>query len=112
MARWITVRSAFDYRWPGRNAVTEFNTPGEFMVKDEVADFAIAKGFATEGKAEGSTTRSVKGKTRRRRAAKVAEKGAATVEASNAGPVPPVADADAADADRAADRSPVDQPAG
>lgn len=63
MARRITVHTVpFDYRWPDRSALTAFTEPGEYFVKDEVADFATAKGYATEGRAKGSTTRSVKGK--------------------------------------------------
>lgn len=72
MPRWITVTKApFDYRWPDRSAITAFTANGEFLVKDEVADFAVKRGYATEGKANGSKTRSTKGKTRRRARAKV-----------------------------------------
>jgi hypothetical protein len=37
-------------------AVTHFSEAdlGEHLVKDEVADFAVAKGYATEGKVDGS----------------------------------------------------------
>lgn len=73
MARWITIIPAavpFDYRWPDRTALTAFTAPGEYLVKDEVADYAVGRGFATEGKAKGSTTRSTKGGTRRRRSSK------------------------------------------
>jgi hypothetical protein len=72
MPRWITITKApFDYRWPTVTAMTHFSMNGEFFVKDEVADFAISKGYATEGKASGSTTKSVKGKaTKPRKSAK------------------------------------------
>jgi hypothetical protein len=63
MARWITVTKApFDYVWPGRSAITAFAEKdlGEHFVKDEIADFAVKGGFAKEGKAAGSTARSVK----------------------------------------------------
>lgn len=76
MARWITIKAdavPFDYRWPDRSALTAFAIPGEQMVKDEVADWAVKKGFASEGKAEGSIARSTKGGgARRRKGAKVA----------------------------------------
>ncbi len=62
MPRWITITKVpFDYRWPDRSAITAFTLPGEHHVKDEVADFAVARGYATEGRAEDSTTRSSKG---------------------------------------------------
>ncbi len=81
MARWITVKPAavpFDYRWPDASAITAFTKPGEEYVKDEIADYAVGKGFATEGKAKGSTTRSRKGKaTRAAKPAIVAPDGAA-----------------------------------
>ena len=71
MARWITIKESavpFDYKWPTATAITAFTAGGEHFVKDEVADFAIGKGYATEGKAKGSTTKSTKGKTTRRKA--------------------------------------------
>jgi hypothetical protein len=62
MARWITVRKPFDYQWPGRGAITAFSEQhlGEHFVKDEIADFAIEKGYATEGKVD-EAARSPKG---------------------------------------------------
>jgi hypothetical protein len=109
--RWITVRKPFDYHWPGRAAVTAYREAdlGEHMVKAEVADFAVENGYATEGKLDGSEARSRKGtgakrtsSRRRKPAAKAADTGRAEV----------VGDADAADADRTADRPPVDHDAG
>jgi hypothetical protein len=65
MPRWITVRTPFNYHGPDRSAVTHFKDPGDQFVKDEVADFAVAKGYATEGKVDGSS-RSRKGTGKRR----------------------------------------------
>lgn len=52
-SRWITVREKFDYRWPS-GAVTHFSVRefGEHRVKNELADFAVQKGYASEGKLE------------------------------------------------------------
>lgn len=66
MARWITIKKGavpFDYRWPDATAYTAFTTAGEEFVKDEVADWAVEQGYATEGKARASAKRSVKGKS-------------------------------------------------
>jgi hypothetical protein len=65
MPRWITITSApFDFVWPGRASITHFSTKEiglEVYAKDELADFAVAGGFAKEGKAsEDSTTKSTK----------------------------------------------------
>jgi hypothetical protein len=107
-SRWITVREPFNYYWPSR-AVTHFSADdlGEHRVKNEVADFAIAQGKATEGKVDGSEAtppparkRKVKRVTKR----KAAGKTAGSAKASDSGPVAPVGDESAADADRAADR--------
>jgi hypothetical protein len=97
MARWITVRKPFDYHWPGRSAVTTFREEhlGDHFVKDEVADFAVSGGYATEGKAD-ETSRSSKGK--RAKNAKTADDR----------PDDAVAQPDMADADRSAGRQPVD----
>lgn len=107
MPRWITVRSPFDYRWPGRPAITAFTDLGDHLVKDEVADFAVAKGYATEGKTDGSA-RSRKGGAKRVRRRK--EPPAATT--ADTGPGASVGDADAVDADRAVDRPALDSDAG
>jgi hypothetical protein len=83
MPRWITVRQAFDYHWPDRSALTAFSEAdcGDHFVKDELADFAVEKGYATEGKVNASA-RSTKGtgkrRTNRRKgapAAKAADRG-------------------------------------
>lgn len=110
--RWITVRRAFDYHWPGRSAVTAFREPGEYMVKAEVANFAVRNGHATEGKADGSEARSRKGKTARPKNAKVAAEELPPAKAADAGTVAPVDHESAADADRAADRPAVDRDPG
>lgn len=110
MARWINVAKPFDYHWPDRSAITAFTERelGDHFVKDEIADFAVAKGYASEGKAD-AKSRSSKGGPRRVRsrrkelpAAKAPDTGAATA----------VGDADAADADRPVDRAAVDHDAG
>jgi hypothetical protein len=112
MARWITVRAPFNFTWPSR-AVTHFADAdlGEHMVKDELADFAVKKGYATEGKLDGSA-RSRKGngkKAARRRAAK---KEPSPAKTADTGAEPGVADASVAAADRAAGGSAVDPDAG
>jgi hypothetical protein len=113
MARWITVHAAFDYPWPGRSAITAFSDPGEYMVKDEVADFAVAGGHATEGKAEGSATRSRKGKTTGpRKSAKAAAKGSTTAETADNRPDDTVAEPDMVVPDQPVGGDGVDQDAG
>jgi hypothetical protein len=112
MARWITVRRRFDYHWPGRSALTAFRDPGEYMVKDEVADFAVANGHATEGKLAGSKARSRKGKTETHNRGKAAAKGSAAAETADNRPGDRVAEPDLAVPDRPDDRASVDQPSG
>lgn len=109
--RWITVTGKFDYRWPGRSAITHYRADaGEQLVKGEVADYAVAKGYATEGKADGSEARSTKGKkrTRRRKAAKPEADATATDTAADDG----LAGSGVAADDSAEVRDPVDQAAG
>lgn len=52
-SRWITVKGRFDYRWPS-GAITHFSAAdlGEHRVKNELADFAVEKGYAVDGKLE------------------------------------------------------------
>lgn len=102
-ARWITVRKRFDYRWPS-GAITAFRDAdlGEHMVKDELADFALAKGYATEGKVDASA-RSSKGRGSRR-----SRKGKAAEATADSGPDDGVAQPDMADPDRAAGGQPLD----
>jgi hypothetical protein len=52
-SRWVTVRARFDYRWPS-GAITHFSERdfGEHRVKNEVADFAVERGYAVEGRLE------------------------------------------------------------
>jgi hypothetical protein len=88
MARWITVHAnavPFDYRWPGVNAITAVTAAGEMFVKDGLADYAVAKGFADEGKLEGSTARSTKGGTRPRNRRKVRRNAAAADQRTDSG---------------------------
>lgn len=110
MARWITVRQPFNYHWPDRSAVTHFKEPGDQFVKDEVADFAVKKGYATEGKVDGSSRSSKGGKPKVRKAR--AKKDAPPVEAADHGPAEGVDHADHADADRPDDGRIVDGAAG
>lgn len=111
-SRWVTVRKPFNYAWPGRQAVTHFSASdlGEHLVKDEVADFAVAGGYATEGKVDGSARSRKGGKGKRVRAAK--KKGPPAAATADSQPGAPVGDEDAADADRSADRPAVDSDAG
>jgi hypothetical protein len=111
MARWITVRKPFDYQWPGRSAITAFSEQhlGEHFVKDEIADFAVEKGYATEGKVD-EAARSPKGTGARLSSRR--KKDAAPAKAADTGSEPSVGNEDVADADRAADRSGVDSDAG
>jgi hypothetical protein len=76
--RWITIRQKFDYAW-SRISISAF-TPGEHLVKAEVADYAVAKGYATEGKADGSEAKASKGKRER-----VKKPAKAVTPAGNAG---------------------------
>lgn len=67
MARWITIHTVpFDYPWPGRTAITAFTGKGEFYLKDEIADFAVKKGYATEGRASEQKTSAPKRATKGR----------------------------------------------
>jgi hypothetical protein len=87
MARRITIHKApFDYRWPNRQAITAFTSTGTFLVKDEIADFAIAKGYATEATNGPKAPRKKRAAAKPRRRAGVGNKNAPS-------------------ADRAADRS-------
>lgn len=105
MPRWINIIGApFDYYWPDRSAVTHFSENGDFMVKDEVADFAVKRGLALEGKKDGAS-RSLKGKTAPR-------KRATTRRAAKPRTVPPVGDKSTVGADRSADRAALDADAG
>lgn len=87
MARWITfTKVPFDY-FHSRASATQYSELGEFFVPDAIADRAIAKGYATEGKAPGSTKRSTKSgpkQVRRRRKAATPKADAATDTRANA----------------------------
>lgn len=110
-SRWITVRETYNHYWPSR-AVTHY-TPGEYRVKNEVADGAIAKGKATEGRADGSeATAAKKPKHSRKTSTKRRAKVAGNAEASDTGTVAAMGDTGVSDADRPADRPPVDSDAG
>ncbi len=102
MPRWITITKVpFDYRWPDASAITAFTEAGELFVKDEVADYAIGKGYATEGKPDGSTARSSKvapkaKTTRPRKSVKPVDHGATPDIRSDTGMVRADTDADGA----------------
>ena len=109
--RWITVRKPFDYHWPGRSAITTWREAdlGEHLVKAEVADFAVAGGYATEGRLDRSArSRKGTGAKRRTRRKKDAPPGKAADNRSDDAVVEP----GVAVPDRTADRSGVDQDAG
>lgn len=110
-SRWITVRAPFDYRWPS-GAITAFKQAdlGEHLVKGELADFAVEKGYATEGKVDGSA-RSKKGGKKRVRSRKAAKETAPATTADS-GPAEAVDHPPASDADSAPDRPAVDHDAG
>jgi hypothetical protein len=82
-SRWVTVTKAYDHYW-GHRAITHY-PPGQYRLKNAVADAAIKKGYASEGRLE--------------------EQDAKTADS---GSVAPVGDENAADADRAANRPTVD----
>lgn len=105
MARWIHIAKPFNFHWPNRQAVTHFSADhlGDKFVKDEVADFAIAKGYATEGKADASS-RSSKGKS--------ARKGKPAAKAADSGSDDAMAQPDMAVPDRPAGGDVVDPSAG
>lgn len=108
--RWITIINApFDYFWPDRSAVTAYRANGEFLVKAEVADYAVSHGYAIDGKPKASRARSTKGKSPRRQKSSKAKGDAATTDhgtdARMAGP-------GVATDDRAPVRSAVDPAAG
>lgn len=107
--RWITVRKPFDYRWAS-GAITFFSQPGEQYVKGEVADFAVANGHATEGKADGSEARSKKGGKRKSR--RPSRKETAPATTADVGSADGLGDQDIPADDRPADGSGVDRDAG
>lgn len=115
MARWINVTKApFDYRWPDRSAITAFKENGDHFVKDEVADFAVANGYASEGKGNPKSRSSKGGKKRVRarnpRSRKAKEK--APAKAADMGAAAGLGNGDVPAADRPADRPGVDSDAG
>jgi hypothetical protein len=59
MARWINIVAPFNYEH-SRTSVTFYSATGEFLVPENVADFAVANGFAIDGKTPGSRARSIK----------------------------------------------------
>jgi hypothetical protein len=102
MPRWITVRRPFDYHWPSR-AITAFseNDLGEHFVKDELADFALMEGHATEGKVDAAArSRKSLGK----RAVRRHPKGPRAAKTAHDRSDDAVAQPGLADADRSADR--------
>jgi len=64
--RRITIHKVpYDF-YHSRTAVTCYSEPGEFLVPAKVADDAVAKGYATEGWARDSKTRTSKGGPKRK----------------------------------------------
>lgn len=115
-SRWITIRERYDHYWPSR-AVTSY-PPGEYLVKNEVADGAMGKGKATEGRVDGSEAtpppppKKRATKAKRTTKAKNPANMAADAKAPDAGPVDRVDAESVAAADSAGDRSGVDQASG
>lgn len=118
MARWIHVHEQavpFDYPWPGVTARTAFTAAGDHFVKDEIADFAVRKGYADEGKADASSRSTKAGPKRVRRRSRAKpriEKESPAATTADTEPDAPVGDADIAATDRTADRPSVDSDAG
>lgn len=61
------IKVPYNYEWPGRSAVSCIRETGEVLVKAEMADHAVANGYAIEG---WSSLPATKGKTRRRTSAR------------------------------------------
>lgn len=58
--RWITIiKVPYNYEF-SRTSVACYREPGEYMVKAEVADHAVANGYAIDGRSAKSTARSIK----------------------------------------------------
>lgn len=111
MARWINIAEKavpFDYRWPDRSAITAFTVAGDHFVKDEIADFAIERGYASEGKADEASRSSKSGARRVRRAKR---KETAPAKTADVGTAEGLGDVDVPAADRPADRAGVDSDA-
>jgi hypothetical protein len=129
MPRWINVTGRFEYTYPDRLTTIVFNERdfGDHMVKDEIADYAVNGGFASEGKAD-EQSRSDKGRRRTprkpsttkssakpqqpSRRARPRATAAASDAAANLEPGNRVGAEDADDADRADDRGGVDSASG
>lgn len=76
--RWITIHKVpYDFEH-SRTSVTCYSQPGEFLVPARVADDAVAKGYASEGRLPELNTRSRKSGPARRRSATRAKKSATT----------------------------------
>jgi hypothetical protein len=79
--RRITItRAPFDFEH-SRTSVTHYSATGEFLVPAKVADYAVGRGYATEGWASDSATRTVKSGPRRRKATTPAKKRTANADA-------------------------------
>jgi hypothetical protein len=104
MARRVNfIKVPFNYKWPGVSAVSCIREAGELLVKDEVADAAVAAGFATETKAPAP-----KQATGKRKAAIAASDEAAQPDTpADAQPVAGMDRGDLADDDRADGAAPV-----
>lgn len=113
-SRWIVVTEMYDHLWPSR-AMTNY-PPGEYRVKNEVADRAIAKGKAKEGRLDGSEVTKAKPKraTRRKATTKARKpaKKAADAKTADIGSNASLVDAPLVAAGSPGDRDRVDQIAG
>jgi hypothetical protein len=79
--RRITItRVPFDFEH-SRISVQQFTATGEFLLPARVADYAVARGYATEGWASDSKTRTSKGGPRRRKATTAAKARTAKADA-------------------------------
>lgn len=83
--RWITLLKAPYNFYHSRGAVSCIRETGEHMVPAALADDAVNRGYATEGRAKDSTTRSRKGKSPRKRKSATAKADAGTNLGSDAG---------------------------
>jgi hypothetical protein len=83
-SRWVTFNQPYDHYWQS-GAVTHY-PPGEYRVKNAVADGAVDKGKASEGRSDGSEA-TPPGKRKRAKKSATAAPKSAKVVAEQEGPV-------------------------
>lgn len=66
MAKRVNVLKTFDYQWPNAQAVTHVSATGVMALKDDLADWAISKGYAVEIEEPKRTTPPTRNAIRRR----------------------------------------------